>query len=180
MAQPLRQLRGVIAMGRKLPSGTFEKGVPELDLVRVSELIEASRAHTATVQDLADITSQSLHKCFEYESGEPHLGKCIDVVRELLNQVLKALPPLGIVSHDADPQSRAKEITVGCEGQRKLLHGAWHVTIATIYILKRAGLDPSDQNIEILASLSNLEDGIRTIFDSLNPITLALPAPAAS
>lgn len=169
-----------MAMGRKKQPSAPEKQVPEFDLVRVSELIEACRAHTASVQELADVTSQALHKCFEYESGEPHLGKCIDVVRQLLDQVLTALPPLGVVSHDADPQNRAMEIAVGCEGQRKLLHGAWHITIATIYILKRAGLDQSDQNNEIMASLRDLEEGIRTIFDSLNPITLALPTPVTS
>lgn len=161
-------------MGRKKQSRHLEQQIREFDPVRVPEFIETCRAHVASLQNLAHVTSRALHECYEYETNESHLGKCIDVVRQLLDQVLTALPPLGIVTPDADPQTRATEIAAGCDAQRQLLLGARHLTLATIQILKTAGLDPSAQNKEIMASLRDLEEGVRTAFDALSPVTANL------
>jgi hypothetical protein len=97
--------------------------------VRVSEHIESCRARTARLSNLADAASRALHACIDYEPDKPHLGTCVDVAHQLLNDVLRqlldqvhtALSPLGIVSHDIDPQTRAMEIAVGCEAQRLVL-----------------------------------------------------------
>ena len=143
--------------------------------LRVSELIEDCRAHTATLQKLANVTSQALHECFAYEPDEPHLGKCIDAVGELLDQVLTALLAVGVTSHDVDPLDRATEIVAACEKHRRALLSARHITKATIDILRRAHLDGSSRKDEVMASLREIDGGIQTIFESLNPTTLALP-----
>jgi hypothetical protein len=152
----------------------------EFEPVHASELIETRRAHIASLQNRASVTSRALHDCYEYETNESHLGKCIDVVRHLLDQVLTALPPPGIVTHDPDPLPGATEIAAGCDAQRQLLLGARHLTLATIQILKTAGLDPSDQNKKIMTSLRDLEEGIRTAFDATSPMQLAVPTVATT
>ncbi|HEY0682975.1 MAG TPA: hypothetical protein VGD45_11645 [Steroidobacter sp.] len=153
--------------------------------LRVSVHIESCRARTARLSNLAHAASQALHVCKQYEHDEPHLGTCVDVaqhllddvVRQLLDQVHTALSPLGIVSHDIDPQTRAMEIAVGCEAQRLVLDRARNLALATIYVLKSSGIEPADDTNEVVKSLRDLEEGIRTVLDGLHPATMSLPTP---
>lgn len=175
----------VLVMGSKRLAAQPDTQVIEFEPLRVAELIEACRAHTASLQDIANTASEALHEFFEYEIDEPHLGTCIDVVKQLLDEVLRqlldrvltALPPLGIVEHDADPAHRAMEIAAGCEAQRQQLLRARHITLATIYTLRSS----VEQCLEVNAtieSLRDLEGGVREVFDGLNPLALGLPTPS--
>jgi hypothetical protein len=104
----------------------------------------------------------------------------MDGALELLDQVHTALLPLGVVSHDVDPQSRAADIAAGCEAQRRLLHRARHLTLAVIYVLRSSELDGTDEADEIIESLHELEDGIRLVLDGLLPAAMSLPTPPAN
>lgn len=153
----------------------------DFDPLRASEVVEACRAHVASLQDIASTTSQALHEFFEYDKDEPNLGSCIGVVHQLLERVLSALPLLGLVLHDHDPVIRAQEIAAGCEVQRLSLLGARHVTLAAIYVLKSSFQEPCDHQVdETLECLRDLEEGIRLVLDGFNPVTLGLPIPATN
>lgn len=153
--------------------------------VRVSEHIESCRARTARLCNLADAASRALHVCNQCEPDEPLLGTCADVAHQLLDDVLRqlldqehtALSPLGIVSHDIDPQTRAMEIAVGCEAQRLVLDRARNIALAPKYVLKSSGIEPADETNEVVKSLRDLEEGIRTVLDGLHPATMSLPTP---
>ena len=104
----------------------------------------------------------------------------MDAALELLDQVHAALLPLGVVSHDVDPESRAMEIAAGCEAQRKVLHRARHLTLAVIYVLRSSEMDGTDEADEIIESLHELEGGIRLVLEGLLPAAMSLPTPPAS
>lgn len=152
----------------------------KFDALRVSEHIESCRAHAASLSGLAHIATQALHTCIEYGPDEPHLGTCMDGALELLDQVHAALLPLGVVSHEIDPESRAVEIAAGCETQRGVLHRARHLTLAVIYVLRSSEMDGTDEADEIIESLHELEEGIRLVLDGLLPAAMSLPIPPAS
>lgn len=143
------------------------------DPVRVSEHIESCRAHAANLSGHAHIAAQALHECIEYEPHEPHLGTCMDVAVEMLDQVHAALSPLAIVSHDVDPQTRAAEIYARCETQRRTLNRAQHITLATTYILESSEIDRTDDTDEIIESLREIEGGIRMVIEGLHPAAMS-------
>lgn len=135
-----------------------------LDPLIASELIEACRAYVVSITELADVTARVLRECYEYEDDEPHLWQCCDFVRQILTQVQAALLPLGVVSHETDPLTRATEITKGCDEQRRLLQPAVHVIRASIYIL--GGVEPNYRD-QVLLALRDLESGMAAVIDGL-------------
>ncbi len=137
---------------------------PMFDPLIASELIETCRAHVASLTELAEVTTRALRECYEHGDDEPHLWQCCDLVRQILMQVQAALIPIGVVSHEADPLTRAAEITKGCEAQRRLLRPAVHVIRASICILR--GVDPHYHD-QVLPALRDLESGMATVIDGL-------------
>src|SRR5262249_40497219 len=135
----------------------------KFDPTRASEILDSCRAHIADLTTVAALTSEALGEWFEYEPHEVHLGKCLAMVRQLLDQALMALPALGIISQGNDPQTLTMELACGCENQRMLILGARHITLATIFILRSSGLDQLSENRDVSQSLDDLEDGIRTV-----------------
>jgi hypothetical protein len=145
---------------------------PSFDPLVASELIEACRAHVASLTELADVTARVLRECYEYEDDEPHLGQCCDLVRQILVQVQAALIPLGIVSHDTDPLTRAAEVAKSCEEQRRLLCPAVHVIRASLSILR--GVEPNYHD-EVLPALRDLESGMAMVIDGLERVVRRCP-----
>lgn len=145
---------------------------PSFDPSIASELIEACRAHVASLTELADVAARSLRECYEYGDDEPHLWQCCDLVRQILMQVHAALIPIGVVSHETDPLTRAAEITKGSEEQRRLLRPAVHVIRASIYILR--GVEPNSYD-QVLPALRDLESGMATAIDGIEKATQGCP-----
>jgi hypothetical protein len=145
-----------------VPSAAVE--VPGFDPLRVSELIEACRANVASLAELAEVTSRALRECYEYEDDEPHLWQCCDLVRQVLAQAQTALGPLGVISHETAPITRAAEVANGCEEQQQRLRPAVHVIRAAIYILR--GIE-SNHDDQVLPALRDLETGIASVVDGL-------------
>lgn len=145
---------------------------PSFDPLVASEFIEACRAHLASVIELTDVTVLTLRECYEYDDDEPHLWQCCDLVHQVLMQVQAALIPLGIVSHEADPLTRAAEIAKGCDDQRRLLCPSVHVIRASIHILR--GVEPDDHD-QVLPALRDLESGLSLIIDGLDRAIEACP-----
>lgn len=147
--------------------------VPSFDPLVASELIEACRAHLASVIELTDVTVLTLREFYEYEHDEPHLWQCCELVRQVLMQVQAALIPLGIVSHEEDPFTRAAEIAKGCDDQRRLLLcPSVHVIRASIHILR--GVEPNDHD-QGLPALRDLESGLTLIIAGLDRVIEACP-----
>lgn len=175
-----------MVMGREKQTRHLDGRTSGFEPMRVSEHIESCRAHTASLGDLSDTASQALHEWVEYEANEPHLGTCMDVVRQLVDQVVRhlldqvyaALSPFGIVAHEIDPQYRAMDIAVACEAQRQILNRARQITLATIFILRGCGMERADHTDELIESLRDLEEGLRTVIDALHPATMSLPTPS--
>lgn len=145
---------------------------PNFDPLIASELIEACRAHVASLTELADVTARSLRECYKYGDDEPHLWQCCDLVRQILMQVQAALIPIGVVSHEADPLTRAVEIKKGSEAQRRLLRPAVHVIRASICILR--GVEPNYHD-QVLPALRDLESGMATVIDGLEKAIQGCP-----
>jgi hypothetical protein len=158
-----------------VPSAAAE--VPGFDPLMVSELIEACRAHVASLTELAEVTSRTLFDCYEYEVGEQNLGQCCDRVRHVLAQAQVELMALGIVSHEATPRTRAADIAKGCEVQRQELRPAVHELRASIDILR--GDEPNHYD-PVLTALRDLEHGIATVVDGLERVILRCPDIAGS
>jgi hypothetical protein len=147
------------------------------DPVMVSELIEACRAHVASLVELAEVTSRTLYDCDEYEADERDLGLRCDRVRHLLAQVQVALMTLGIVSHDTDACTRASDIAKGCEAQQQELRSAVHLVRASIDILR--GFEPNHDD-PILTALRDLERGIASVVDGLERVIQRCPNTAGT
>ena len=148
-----------------VPSAAAE--VPGFDPLMVSELIEACRANVASLTELAEVTSRALHECYEYEDDEPHLWQCCDLVRQVLAQAQTALVPLGVISHETAPITRAAEVANGCEEQQQRLRPAVQVIRAAIYILR--GLE-SNHDDQVHPALRDLESGIASVVDGLERV----------
>lgn len=147
------------------------------DPVMVSELIEACRAHVASLVELAEATSQTLHDCCGREVDERDLGQRCDRVRHLLAQVQVALMALGIVSHETAPCTRASDIEKGCEGQQQKLRSAVQIVRANIDILRGVELNHDDP---VLAALRDLERGIASVVDGLGRVIQRCPNTAGT
>src|SRR5689334_22218448 len=72
----------------------FAKQLPVSDLTQIAELIESCRDHSASVAELAGVTSKALNQCYGYEENEPHLGQCCELVQQALAQTESALATL--------------------------------------------------------------------------------------
>jgi hypothetical protein len=138
----------------------------------VAELIEAGRARVANLSELAGVTARTLYELYDYESDDPELWQCCQLIRQVLKQTQVALMPLGIVSHDTAPLIRAEEIAVGCKAQRQWLQPAVHVVRATIHVLIDVKLDHQD---EILPALRDLESGIADVVAGLEKVIQRCP-----
>src|SRR5687767_13109804 len=86
------------------------KQSPDQDLTPIAELIESSRAHAASVAELAGVTSKALDQCYGYADNEPHLGHCCELVEQVLGQTETALATLGGISHDVEEVAKSCEL----------------------------------------------------------------------
>jgi hypothetical protein len=143
------------------------KQLPDIDPIRMGELVESCRAHAASVAELAGVTSMALDQCYGYEENEPHLGQCCELVRQVLEQTESALMTLGVISHDVESRLHA-EVAEGCELQRRSLTRAMHVVRATSAIL---GTFESNSHDHVLLALYDLESGIQFLIDGLRRVT---------
>lgn len=142
-------------------------GIPGFDPLMVSELIEACRAHVASLMELAEVASRTLSDCYECEAEERDLGLRCDRVRHLLAQVQVALGALGIVSHKTALYTPASDIAKGCEAQQQKLRSAVHIVRASIDILR--GVEPNHDD-PVLTALHDLERGIATVGEGLERV----------
>lgn len=146
--------------------------VSRFDAIAVAELIEAGRARVANLSDLAAVTARTLFELYDYESDDPELWQCCQLIRQVLKQTQAALIPLGIVSYDTAPLTRAEEIATGCEAQRRWLRPAVHVVRAIIHVLIDVKLDHHD---ELLPALRDLEGGIADVVVGLEKVIQRCP-----
>lgn len=144
------------------------KQLPDIDPIRMGELVESCRAHAASVAELAGVTSKALDQCYGYEENEPHLGQCCELVRQVLDQTESALVTLGVISHDVEPRLHAEEVAKGCDLQRQSLTRAMHVVRATSAIL---GTLESNSHDHVLLALHDLESGIEFLIEGLRRVT---------
>jgi hypothetical protein len=145
----------------------YTKQLPDTDLTRMAELIESCRAHAASVAELAGVTSQALDQCYEYEENDPHLGRCCELVRHVLEQTESALVILGVTSDDVEPRVHEEEVAKGCELERQTLTCAMHVVRATSAIV---GTSKSNGHDHVLLALHDLESGLQFLVDSLRRV----------
>jgi len=156
---------------------------PDFDPSRATDLIETYSAHAESVLGIADAISQALHEFFEYEPDEPHLGVCFDVVRQLLDSALRTLvnpllsapPPLGVVAPDAIPPSLATKISAGFETQRENLLRARHLTLATMCVIRSSDIEQGPEVRGTTESLLDMEEAIRHLIEGLDAITPRTP-----
>lgn len=144
-----------------------EAAAPLFDAISVAEQIEACRARVANLTELADVTARTLYELYDYDSDDPELCGCCDLIRQVLKQAHSALIPLGIASHDTAPRARAAEIAIGCETQRQWLRPAVHVIRATIHVLIDVKFDDHD---EVLPALRDLEGGLLNVVAALEGV----------
>jgi len=149
-----------------------EASASAFDAVAVAELMEACRAHVASLVTLAGTTSHALFEYYDYKEDEPKLWQCCHLVRQVLRQAQAALMPLGIVSHETAPRVRAAEVAMGCEAQRQWLRPAVHVIRATIHVL--LDIKPGHED-ELLPSLRDLEGGLLLVIDGLERVIQRCP-----
>lgn len=161
-----KKKRGRLAV----PSAAAE--VSGFDPLMVSEFIEVCRAHVASLMELAEVTSRTLHDCYECEADERDLGQRCDRVRHLLAQVQVALMALGIVSHETDPCTRASDIAKGCAALQQKLRSAVHIVRANVDILR--GVEPNHDDL-VLTALRDLERGITGVVDGLERVIQQCP-----
>lgn len=140
---------------------------PDIDLARMAKLMGSCRAHTASVAELASVTSKSLSQCYEYEEDEPHLGRCCELVQQVLEQTKWALATWGVGSREVEPSVYVQEVSKGCELQAQALARAMHVVRAMSEILGRLQLNHHDQ---ILLGLYDLESGMHCLVDGLRKV----------
>lgn len=153
------------------PAGSAS-AASRFDAIAVAELIEVGRARVANLSELAGVTARTLFELYDYESDDPELWQCCQLIRQVLKQTHAALIPLGIVSHDTAPLTRALEIATGCEAQCQWLRPAVHVARATIHVLINVKLDHHD---EVLPALRDLESGIADVVAGLEKIIQRCP-----
>lgn len=142
------------------------------DAVAVAELVEAGRARVAHPSVLAGFAARTLFEVYDYESDDPELWQCCQLIRQVLKQAHLALIPLGIVSHDTAPRTRAEEIATGCEALRQWLRPTVHVVRATPHVLIDVKFDHHE---EVLPALRDLERGLADVIAGLEKVIQRCP-----
>lgn len=142
---------------------------PDIAAMSITDVIDACLGKVSKLISSTEITGRSLFEYYEYESDEPALCQCCELVNQLLEQARAALMPFGSVRDPAWPRAHAVETGLGCEEQRRWLHPAIQVIRSVIYVLVDGKIDHLD---DVLPALRDIEQGLKEIIKDLEQVIL--------
>lgn len=157
---------------RNPPPPAPRRSSADFDPIKTAGLIEACRAHVASLAGLADNSMRTLFELYEHEGDEPELWQCCRLVCHVLKQTQAVFTTLGLVSPETESLAPPKEIAWVCETQRQWVRPTIHVIRATIHVLIDLKTDFLD---EVLPALRSLEVGLSKVVSEIQDVIQCCP-----